>query len=86
MAGIVVRDGNLGKVSLTSTGRASVTYEPGKNELKALAKGAEILAKMWFDLGANKIIIPHRGLSIIEKKEDIPKMVDRITNDPNNLL
>lgn len=86
MAGIVVRDGNLGKVSLTSTGRASVTYEPGKKELRALAKGAEILAKMWFELGANKIIIPHRGMSIIEKKEDIPKMVDMIVNDPSNLL
>jgi choline dehydrogenase-like flavoprotein len=86
MAGIVVRDRNLGKVSLTSTGRASVSYEPGENELKALAKGAEILGKMWFDLGAKKIIIPHRGFSIIDKEEDISKMVDIITNDPKNLL
>jgi choline dehydrogenase-like flavoprotein len=48
--------------------------------------GAEMLAKMWFDLGANKIIIPHRGLSIIDKDEDISKMVDRIINGPKNLL
>jgi len=86
MAGIVVRDGNLGKVSLTSTGRASVTYEPGSNELKALAKGTEILAKMWFTLGAKKIIVPHRALSMIDREEDIPKIMDNIINDPKNLL
>lgn len=86
MAGIVVRDRNLGKVSLTSTGRASVSYEPGENELKALAKGTELLAKMWFALGAKKIIIPHRGLSIIESEDDIPMMMEAITNDPKNLL
>jgi choline dehydrogenase-like flavoprotein len=86
MAGIVVRDGNLGSVKLTSTGRASVTYEPGTKELKALAKGTEILAKMWFALGAKKIIVPHRGLSSIETEEDIPKLMDRIINDPKNLL
>jgi choline dehydrogenase-like flavoprotein len=86
MAGIVVRDGNLGKVTLTANERASVTYEPGIKELKALAKGTEILAKMWFALGANKIIVPHRGLSSISSKEDIPKLKESIINDPKNLL
>jgi choline dehydrogenase-like flavoprotein len=86
MAGIVVRDGNLGKVTLTATERASVTYEPGIKELKALAKGTEILAKMWFALGAKKIIVPHRGLSSISSEEDIPKLMDAIVNDPKNLL
>ena len=32
MAGIVVRDDNIGNISLTTTGRASVTYEAGENE------------------------------------------------------
>lgn len=86
MAGIVVRDGNLGKVTLTANERASVTYEPGIKELKALAKGTEILAKMWFALGANKIIVPHRGLSSISSEEDIPKLKESIINDPKNLL
>jgi choline dehydrogenase-like flavoprotein len=86
MAGIVVRDGNLGQVKLTSTERASVTYEPGTKELKALAKGTEILAKMWFALGAKKVIVPYRGLSSIAREEDIPKIMDRIINEPKNLL
>jgi choline dehydrogenase-like flavoprotein len=86
MAGIVVRDGNIGKVSLTATGRASVTYEAGENELKVLAKGVEVLGKMWFRLGARRIIIPHRNLSIIDREDDIPKLIDKILHDPKNLL
>ena len=86
MAGIVVRDGNIGKVSLTATGRASVTYEAGENELKVLAKGVEVLGKMWFRLGARRIIIPHRNLSIIDREDDIPKLVDKILHNPKNLL
>ncbi|MGB8035403.1 MAG: GMC family oxidoreductase N-terminal domain-containing protein, partial [Nitrososphaeraceae archaeon] len=66
MAGIVVRDDNIGRVALTSTGRASVTYEPGEKEVRILAKGVEVLGKMWFALGAKKIIISHRGMSSIE--------------------
>ena len=45
MAGIVVRDGNIGRVTLTSIGRASVSYELTEKELKILAKGAEVLWK-----------------------------------------
>lgn len=86
MAGIVVRDGNIGKISLTATGRASVAYEAGENELKILAKGAEVLGKIWFKLGARRIIIPHRNLSMVDNEDDIPKLVDKILRDPKNLL
>jgi choline dehydrogenase-like flavoprotein len=86
MAGIVVRDDNVGKVSLSSTGRASVTYEPGEKELKILAKGVEVLGKMWFALGATRIIISHRSTSIVDNEADIPKLIENILNDPKNLL
>jgi choline dehydrogenase-like flavoprotein len=86
MAGIVVRDDNIGRVALTSTGRASVTYNPREKELKILAKGVEVLGKMWFALGASRIIISHRSMSIIENEADLPKLIDKILNDPNNLL
>ena len=45
MAGIVVRDDNVGRVALTNTGRASVRYEPSQKELKAIAKGVEVSGK-----------------------------------------
>lgn len=86
MAGIVVRDGNIGRIALTTTGRASVTYELTEKELKIIAKGTEVLAKMWFRLGARKVVIPHRTLSVIEKEEDIPSLTSKILNDPKNLL
>ena len=86
MAGIVVRDDNIGRVALTSTGRASVTYEPGEKELKILAKGVEVLGKMWFALGAKKIIISHTSMSAVENEADILRLVDKILNDPKNLL
>ena len=86
MAGIVVRDGNIGRVTLTSTGRASVSYQLTERELKILAKGVEVLGKMWFRLGARRIIIPHRGLSMIEKEDDISKLVEKIMLDSRNLL
>src|SRR5919202_6987780 len=80
MAGIVVRDDNIGRIALPSTGRASVTYEPGEKELKILAKGVEVLGKMWFALGAKKIIISPRRMSMIENESDIPKLIDNILN------
>jgi choline dehydrogenase-like flavoprotein len=86
MAGIVVRDHNLGQIYFTNTGRLNVKYELGLNELKALTKGIEVLGKMWFSLGANKIIVPYKEMSIIEKEEDIPKLVNRILQEPKKLL
>jgi choline dehydrogenase-like flavoprotein len=86
MAGIVVRDDNIGRVSLTTTNRPSVSYEPGKRELVSLANGVKILGKMWFALGARRIIIPHRTTNIIENEIEIPKLVDNILNDSKNLL
>jgi choline dehydrogenase-like flavoprotein len=86
MAGIVVRDNNIGQVNITNTNRARVIYEPRLKELNALAKGVEVLGKMWFSLGANKIIVPYRGMSIIEREEDIPKITNKIINEPENLF
>ena len=77
MAGVVVRDANLGRVSLTASGRTSVAYEPGVNELKAIAKGAEVLGNMWFNLGAKRIIVPHREISIVESQADIPLLMEK---------
>lgn len=86
MAGIVVRDDNIGRVTLTATNRPGISYELGKKELDMLAKGVEVLGKMWFTLGARRIIIPHRITNIIEKESDIPLLVDRILNDSKNLF
>lgn len=85
MAGIVVQDGNNGQISLTSNGRARVSYELQEKELKALAKGVEVLATIWFELGAKKIIIPHRETWSIEDPKDIPKMINSILYNDKKL-
>jgi choline dehydrogenase-like flavoprotein len=86
MAGIVVRDTNVGRVALTNTGRASVSYEPSLKELNAIAKGVEVLANMWFALGARRIINSHRVIPIVENEGDIPTLLKKIVEDPKNLL
>lgn len=86
MAGIVVRDDNIGRVSLTSTGRANVSYEPGEKELKIIAKGVEVLAKMWFALGARQVVISHRAMSTIQSENQIPKLVKQILENPKDLF
>ena len=86
MAGVVVRDTNLGRVSLTGSGRTSVAYEPGMGELKDIAKGAEVLGNMWFTLGAKGVNITHREISIVENQADIPLLMEKIISDPKNLL
>jgi len=86
MAGILIRDNNNGRVAVTPMSRTSITYDVGQNELKSMAKGMEIISKMWFALGAKRIISSHRKAMIIDKEEDIPKLVDNVLNDPGNLL
>lgn len=86
MAGILIRDDNNGQVALTPMGRTSITYNLGQKELKSMAKGMEIISRMWFSLGAKRVVSSHRKAMIIEKEEDIPKLVDKVLNDPKNLL
>lgn len=86
MAGILIRDDNNGRVALTPMGSTSITYNLGQKELKSMAKGMELISRMWFALGAKRIVSSHRKAMIIEKEDDIPKLVDKVINDPNNLL
>lgn len=86
MAGILVRDGNNGRVSLTPTGRANVTYKFAQKDLKTIAKGVEVLSKMWFKLNAKRVIVSHRKKTILYREEEIPEVCDLIVRDPDNLL
>src|SRR5215831_3501448 len=51
-----------------------------------MAKGMEIIAKMWLALGAKQIVSSHRNMMILKNEGDIPKLVDKVLNDPKNLL
>ena len=86
MAGVLVRDDNNGRLSLTPTNRASLTYRIGEKESKILAKGVEILANMWFKLGAKQIICSHRKMPLIKHEDQIKDLKEMILSDPSNLL
>jgi hypothetical protein len=86
MAGVLTRDGPCGRVSLTPTGRASVAYELGERERRIIAKGVEVLAKMWFKLGARRILTCHRDMLIVDREAQIPELVARVYNEPHRLV
>lgn len=86
MAGILVRDGNNGRVSITPTGNDSFSYSLGQKELRIIAKGVEILAKIWFKLGAKRIITSHRNKMILKDESDLEELKNSIMNNPQGLI
>ncbi len=88
MAGLLVRD-NInpnGKITITDLGQPRVSYSLGKEEVEDVAKGMEIVARMWFRLGATRVVVPHRDKTIIRSEGEIPELVNAIKNNPQDLL
>jgi choline dehydrogenase-like flavoprotein len=86
MAGVLVRDGANGKITLTEKGFPRVTYSPGREELDSIAKGSEIIANMWFRLGATRVITSHISKPIINSEKKIKELTEAIKNEPERLL
>ncbi len=86
MAGILVRDGSNGTITIANDGVPRVSYSLSPMEIDMIAKGVEVVAKMWFGLGATKVITSHLALPIIEGTGQIPNLVEAIRNDSKSLL
>jgi len=86
MAGVLVRDESNGTISLTEGGFAKVSYSPSTRTLSDIAKGAQLIANMWFSLGATRVVTSHMSKTILTSKDEIPGLVDAIENDPQHLL
>ncbi|HPR65557.1 MAG TPA: GMC family oxidoreductase [Methanothrix sp.] len=86
MAGVLVRDDPRGEVSLSDLGFSRVSYRPGTKELDAMARGAELIARMWFRLGATRVITSHLSKSILNGEKEISDLKDAIKRDPDRLL
>jgi len=84
-AGILTRDGNNGRVYLTSTGRVSISYSLSKEDAITIAKGMELISNMWFSLGARRVITTMKSMPIITSKDDVPKLVQRVISHPEEL-
>lgn len=86
MAGVLVRDEPIGEVYLSDLGSPRVSYRPGTKELDAMARGSELIARMWFRQGATRVITSHLSKSILKSAEEIPDLTEAIRGDPGSLL
>lgn len=86
MAGVLVRDDNNGTVTLNDRGYPRVTYTLKPKELDFIAKGVEIISKMWFGLGATRLVTSHMNKAIINSENEIKELTDAIKNEPEKLL
>ncbi len=86
MAGILVRDGSNGTITLNGRGLPRVDYTLQEKEIEIIAQGVEVVSRMWFALGATRVVTPHLKKPIIEGPEEIPALLKLIKNDPRGML
>lgn len=86
MAGVETRDHSNGVITLTDLGFPRVSYSFGEKELETMSEGVSIIAKMWFRLGATRVITSHLNKSELKNENEIPELVNAIKTDPKNFL
>lgn len=86
MAGVLVRDGSNGEITLTDRGLPRVDYSLKSKEIDSIARGVEVISRMWFRLGASKVVTPHLAMPILIGPDQIPELISTIKNDPKGML
>ena len=86
MAGILVRDHSNGVITVTDDGTPKVSYSLGPMEVDIIARGVEAVSKMWFGLGASRVITSHMSFPIVNSADQIPDLVKAIREQPRGLL
>jgi choline dehydrogenase-like flavoprotein len=85
LAGVMVRDDSVGTIKKTFGNNSKVQYDLSQNTIEDMSKGMSILAKMWFDTGADYIITSHSDVPDIHSEQDIPKLEQAIKRNPDAL-
>jgi choline dehydrogenase-like flavoprotein len=86
MAGVLVRDGSNGEITLTDRGIPRVDYSLKSKEIDSIARGVEVISRMWFRLGASRVVTPHMAKPILRVPDEIPEVISAIKNDPKGML
>lgn len=86
MAGVLVRDGPNGVITLNDMGFPRVDYQLKPKELEIIARGVEEISRMWFKLGASRIVTSHMAKPILEGPDEIPELINAIKSNPSGLL
>ncbi|AYK14677.1 MAG: GMC oxidoreductase [Methanosarcina flavescens] len=86
MAGVETRDESNGVITLSDFGIPRMSYSFGEKELDIMSRGASIISKMWFRLGAKRVITSHMVKRELKSESEIPELINAIKKDPKNLL
>jgi len=68
----LVRDDSNGEISINDQGQPRVDYSLKAKELESIAKGIEIICKMWFKLGASRLVTSHMAKPVLKSPDEIP--------------
>ena len=85
MAGIMIRDESNGTITLSENSNPKIHYQLGQKDIETIADGIKVLAEMWFDVGATKVISGHKDVITLRSKQDIPRLVDAVRTNPDGL-
>ena len=85
LAGIMVRDDSVGKIIKTFGDNPKVLYELTDDTIDDMARGMAILARMWFEAGADYVISSHSDVPEIRSEQEIPRLEKAIHDNPDGL-
>jgi choline dehydrogenase-like flavoprotein len=85
MAGVMIRDDSNGIITLTENGNPKVHYNLSQKDIKNISKGLQVLAEMWFDVGAQQVISGHENIIRLKSKADIPQLIHAVETNPDGL-
>jgi hypothetical protein len=85
LAGIMTRDDSVGKIVKTFGDNPKVEYEMSKDTIDDMARGMGILARMWFEIGADYVIGSHSDVTEIRSAQEIPKLEKAVRDNPDGL-
>ena len=91
MAGVMIRDDSIGKITLSGKGNPKIHYKLGDSEIQDLTDGIKTLAELFFDgsddLGpAEKVLTGYgRGKEgTLTSRNEIDDLINAIKKDHNN--
>ena len=85
LAGIMTRDDSVGRIVKTFGDNPKVEYELTNDTINDMVRGMAILARMWFEIGADYVIGSHSDVTEIRSVQEIPKLEKAIRDNPDGL-
>lgn len=86
MAAPLVRDRSSGTIALADGGFPRVTYNLAPEDVETVVSGVEVIAKMWFKLGATRLVTSFLDKPIVNDESELPFLLSSIRKNPKGLL